>query len=219
MANFKDLLNSRENRKIREVIENGEETIFVYEPTADDVAKIIEFQDVLNSQVDGEPTEVVITGSDMVRNVFPLLTNIDGIESMSDEEIEHVIENPTIALLQVQHVIEIIVTQIYKTVILSSKKAILQTDYEMASLSVLGEIVDKTMAASSRGSEEGARLVNKIEKAYGDVIDLETYRTEEEVGELAEEVAEDFLDQVEKEKNERAPYMDKLEAYKDAFKK
>ena len=176
MVQFSNLLNDKNNRKVREVIENGDESIFVYEPAADDIAKIIELQELLAKGF-GEENEDVgiisITGVQLVRDLFPILTNIKGIEELSDEEVIHIVENPTIALIQTQHVIEMIVTQVYKTVILSAKKQILDVDFELGTMGTAENIIDKSLAAASNQSPEMSELIGRINKGYEEVIEAE----------------------------------------------
>lgn len=172
MAHLSSLSNSRTDRKIREVIENGEETIYVYEPSADDVDYIIDIHDRLNDEL-ATLGEISITGEMMVKEIFPRLTNIKGIDEMTDDEIAYVIANPSIAMLQVQHMIEIIVTQVYKTVILSAKRSILDADFKAGTTSYIGGIADRAMALHASTDEKAAKILHKLEDKFEIVEDLQ----------------------------------------------
>lgn len=190
MVQFSNLLNDKNNRKVREVIENGDESIFVYEPTQEDIAKIIDLQELLVKGFGNEnndPGIINITGVQLVRDLFPLLTNIKGLEELTDDEVTHIVSNPTIALIQTQHVIEMIVTQVYKTVILSAKKQILDVDFELGAMGATEDIVSKSLAAASNDSSEVSDLVGRINQGYLDVIEAEKKENKQEVLEEAHE--------------------------------
>lgn len=230
MPKLQSLSNSRVNRKVREVIENGEETIFVYEPSVDDVEKIVEMQDVMSEEFEGAPLEVVISGEDVVRKIFPILTNIEGIEELSDEEIEYIISNPSIALLQVQHVVETIITQIYKTVILSAKKRILEADFDAASLAALDGVLSQVAGLEAKNNEKALEVYNNFNATADNVISLiDRANNEEDLGEeseseethLEEEAVDESAEAVAEKTTQNASaidkYMDKLDNYLDTF--
>lgn len=187
MVQFGNLLNEQENRRVREVIENGQESIFIYEPTLSDVDKIIDMQEefVKSFDPDGDVSaqDFEISGATLVKKIFPLLTNIEGLEEMSDEEVDHIVQNPTLSLLQAQHVIEMIVTQVYKTVILSAKKEILDVDFQLGAETMIGDTVDKALVNAAESDPKIKKQMGKIDSLYDSIIEAEEDREKSEEAE------------------------------------
>lgn len=167
MVQFGNLVNDQQNRKIREVITSSGETIHVYEPSLDDIEYIVEMQE---KTFDSATNEVKVSGIEMVRILFPRLTNIEGLEEMTDEEVGYIIDNPTVALIQVQHVVEIIITEVYKTVILSAKKSLLEMDFEVESYKAEAGMINQVLAHAGKEGK-GRELMNKIEAQSADLKD------------------------------------------------
>lgn len=180
MANLLKLKNDPENRNIRDVVMSGGETIRVFEPSADDVAKIIEMQE---KWMEGD--ELVINGSDIVRVLFKLLTDIEGLDELTDEEIQDVAENPSLAFIQVQDHVETIVSEVFKTVVLSARKRLLETDLEVEAYKVNEETFSRALSLAAR--ETGTtNLLNKIEQAADGIIEAGEKQKEENITALNE---------------------------------
>lgn len=179
MVQFGNLVNDQQNRKIREVITSSGETIHVYEPSLDDIEYIVEMQE---KTFDSATNEVKVSGIEMVRILFPRLTNIEGLEEMTDEEVGYIIDNPTVALIQVQHVVEIIITEVYKTVILSAKKSLLEMDFEVESYKAEAGMINQVLAHAGKEGK-GRELMNKIETQSAELkaaVEKEELEREEE---------------------------------------
>lgn len=180
MANLLKLKNDPENRNIRDVVMSGGETIRVFEPSADDVSKIIEMQE---KWMEGD--ELVINGSDIVRVLFKLLTDIEGLDELTDEEIQDVAENPSLAFIQVQDHVETIVSEVFKTVVLSARKRLLETDLEVEAYKVNEETFSRALSLAAR--ETGTtNLLNKIEQAADGIIEAGEKQKEENITALNE---------------------------------
>lgn len=159
-VNFKQLHNPIENKKIREVVIVGSENITVYEPTIEDIKKMTDFQEETMSNA-SKTGSVEINGEEMLRVFFPMLTDIEGLEDLSDEEIRQVVNEPSLAFLQVEQVVKAIITETFKVMILSARTQILETDFEVESSRAEKQIMDAAFnkAAREYGAED---LLNKI---------------------------------------------------------
>lgn len=201
---LKKLKNDPLNRKIRDVVMSAGETINIYEPTVPQIEEVLSFQEQwITGQGDLE-----ISGSDMVKVVFPLFTDINVGEELTSEEINDIIENPTLALLQVKNHIETIVTEIYKTVILSTRKALLEMDLNVEAYKVADESLSRSLSLAAKDGNSEA-LLNKLTKAQDEMIEagekqkqdniVQLHKLEEETkesagqwGEMLKQYQEDF---------------------------
>ena len=86
------------------------------------------------------------------------------MEKLSKEEIAEIVDNPSLALTQASHVIEGIVTEVYKMTILSARNRILETDFRMESVRTTSEIVEKALGLANRDGKTG-QLLDKIKTA------------------------------------------------------
>ena len=139
------LKNTQENRKIRDVVMSAGSSINVYEPTLVEIDEILKLQEKWASK-DG----IEVSGIDVIKVLFPMLTDLEGIDEMTDEEIREVNDNPTNAFLQIQYNIETIITEIYKTTILKTRKEILDTDLQVEAYKVQDETIERTIALALR---------------------------------------------------------------------
>lgn len=147
LVNFKTLRNDPVHRNVAEVIKTGNDTITVFEPSIDDVNEMVEVIPIFNESV-RESGELDISGSLIMRKLVPMLTDLQGMEDLSDDEIDDIVNNPTVALMQLNHVLENIIVGVYKTVILSYKSKLEMNDFEVASQEVGNQgLVDMVRAA------------------------------------------------------------------------
>lgn len=176
MVYFKDLANKKGEREIRELVFAKGETIKVFEPDMDDIEKILEIQERF---IDSENPENINLDGEEVIELFKILTDIKGLDDLTEEEIEEVIDNPSIALLNTQNVVEGIVTEIYKMVILSIKNRILETDLNIQSAKTSDELMERTldMARRDNTAKEHAK---KVDEAAEKVAKLHAAREEAE---------------------------------------
>lgn len=184
------LKNTQENRKIRDVVMSAGSSINVYEPTLVEIDEILKLQEKWASK-DG----IEVSGIDVIKVLFPMLTDLEGINEMTDEEIREVNDNPTNAFLQIQYNIETIITEIYKTTILKTRKEILDTDLQVEAYKVQDETIERTIALASKnnGTEEVANKLKLAEKSFLEaekenaesekVVKIEKFKTEEKESE------------------------------------
>ena len=104
MVQFNNLKNVEEEKKIIATIQSPTGPIKIFEPTADDTAAIMnmhELVDYFNTDHDSDDDVIPITGVRVVRDLYPRLTDIEGFDDLSDEDIQQVIDNPTQDLMTV----------------------------------------------------------------------------------------------------------------------
>lgn len=179
MVQFKDLANKKGEREVREVIFAKGETIKVFEPDKEDIEKIFALQEKFIDEQN--PQRLKLTGEDII-DLFSMLTDIEGLEDLTDEEVEEVIDNPSIALLNAQHVIEGIVTEVYKMVILSVKNQILETDLRLESAKTSKELMERTLDLAHRDGTT-KEYAQKVEDAKGKLAKLQKLKEETETEE------------------------------------
>lgn len=183
MVNFKDLRNNPNNRKVRNVIMSGAETIRVFEPSKDDTQKIIEMQERFIQ--DGDTVE--ITGATVIRELFPLLTDIQGLDDLTDEEVEQILEEPGLALTQVQQEIEIIITEVYKTILLHSRKQLQNADFSIEAYRINSESADRILAINARENPD-SKSVDEMQKQIEKMLAEMEGTPEEREAKLDEEI-------------------------------
>ena len=111
------LKNTKEYRKIRDVVMSSGSTVNIFEPTLEEIDEILNLQDEWVSD-----EGMSISGADVVKVLFPMLTDLEGIDEMTESEVQEVIDNPSNAFIQIQYHIETIITEVYKTAIFKSQK-------------------------------------------------------------------------------------------------
>ena len=177
----KNLISRKGNRAIRKsVFTSNGDSIIIYEPTREDIAKIMEMQErwVQNQTADGlefEPDQYQV-----IRELFPLLTDIEGLEDLTDEEIQELDENPNILFMQAAQVVQQIIAEVFSLIVLNYDKSIAESEAIIATNnSVLNTIQNTVIQASIEAGDP--TLFNKIneevEKEY-EKGSLESLRSE-----------------------------------------
>ena len=153
------LKNTKEYRKIRDVVMSSGSTVNIFEPTLEEIDEILKLQDEWVSD-----EGMNISGADVVKVLFPMLTDLEGIDEMTELDVQEVIDNPSNAFIQIQYHIETIITEVYKTAILKARKEILEKDLEVESYKVSEEVFDRTLslAAKNNGTKE---VFDKLQNA------------------------------------------------------
>lgn len=153
------LKNTKEYRKIRDVVMSSGSTVNIFEPTLEEIDEILKLQDEWVSD-----EGMNISGADVVKVLFPMLTDLEGIDEMTESDVQEVIDNPSNAFIQIQYHIETIITEVYKTAILKARKEILEKDLEVENYKVSEEVFDRTLslAAKNNGTKE---VFDKLQNA------------------------------------------------------
>ena len=166
----KNLISRKGNRAIRKAVftSNGD-SIIIYEPTREDIAKIMEMQErwVQNQTADGlefEPDQYQV-----IRELFPLLTDIEGLEELTDEEIQELDENPNILFMQAAQVVQQIIAEVFSLIVLNYDKSIAESEAIIATNnSVLNTIQNTVIQASIEAGDPTLfdKINEEVEKEY-----------------------------------------------------
>ena len=197
------LKNTKEHRKIRDVVMSSGSTVNIFEPTLEEIDEILILQDEWVSD-----EGMNISGADVVKVLFPMLTDLEGIDKMTESDVQEVIDNPSNAFIQIQYHIETIITEVYKTAILKARKEILEKDLEVESYKVSEEVFDRTLslAAKNNGTKE---VFDKLQNAE------EEFKQAEENEKITK--LEDYKAQEEESKSTLDEAQIKLAQFKEAF--
>ena len=176
------LKNTKEYRKIRDVVMSSGSTVNIFEPTLEEIDEILILQDEWVSD-----EGMNISGADVVKVLFPMLTDLEGIDEMTESDVQEVIDNPSNAFIQIQYHIETIITEVYKTAILKARKEILEKDLEVESYKVSEEVFDRTLslAAKNNGTKEVFDKLQEAEEEFKQaeenekITKLEDYKNQE----------------------------------------
>lgn len=157
-VNIKDLKNGG---RVRETITYQGEVIKVFEPSKEVIEEIFRMQEKFMN--DEDISEIEISGKDMIL-LFSKLTDIEGLDDLSDEELQSIIDDPTPAFLMVQHAVEGIATEIYKMVILSAKNRLMEQDFNVKASGVMNDMFAQATAFASQ-NKDYAEKMKKIQSA------------------------------------------------------
>ena len=180
------LKNTKEYRKIRDVVMSSGSTVNIFEPTLEEIDEILKLQDEWVSD-----EGMNISGADVVKILFPMLTDLEGIDEMTESDVQEVIDNPSNAFIQIQYHIETIITEVYKTAILKARKEILEKDLEVENYKVSEEVFDRTLslAAKNNGTKEVFDKLQEAEEEFKQaeenekITKLEDYKKQEKESE------------------------------------
>lgn len=180
------LKNTKEHRKIRDVVMSSGSTVNIFEPTLEEIDEILKLQDEWVSD-----EGMNISGADVVKVLFPMLTDLEGIDEMTESDVQEVIDNPSNAFIQIQYHIETIITEVYKTAILKARKEILEKDLEVENYKVSEEVFDRTLslAAKNNGTKEVFDKLQEAEEEFKQaeenekITKLEDYKNQEKESE------------------------------------
>ena len=197
------LKNTKEYRKIRDVVMSSGSTVNIFEPTLEEIDEILKLQDEWVSD-----EGMNISGADVVKVLFPMLTDLEGIDEMTESDVQEVIDNPSNAFIQIQYHIETIITEVYKTAILKARKEILEKDLEVENYKVSEEVFDRTLslAAKNNGTKE---VFDKLQEAE------EEFKQAEEDEKITK--LEDYKKQEKESKSTLDEAQIKLAQFKEAF--
>ena len=184
-VHFRKLKNDQENRSVRAVIMNGSEHINVYEPSLKDVRAIIDAQEGWVSVEDG----VNISDEDVLKKLIPMLTDIEGMEDMTDEEILDVANNPSVSFLSVQSEIQSIIIEIYRHIVVLSRRQLQDADFELETMLTQKESFDRTMAMATKYGKD-KDLPAKLQKALDDMTEAYNSLDDSETKEVLEKYME-----------------------------
>lgn len=187
--NFKDLKNNPNDRRIREVIPVGGKSIKVFEPSEDNINKIISMQEDFMKVLQGESVEektVEFSGQMIIKELVPLLTDVTGVEDMTDDEINDVVSNPSIGLQRLVMEIEGIITEIFSLVLANARYDILAADFNANQFLLTQDTVNRTLKLTDKinGNDDLSQKINQSQH------NLERALNAKDAKELADIVSE-----------------------------
>lgn len=190
MVNINKLYNNQNNRIVRATVTMSGETVKIFEPSLSDFDKILELQ----QQYIEDTSEFEVKAVDVIKTIIPLLTDIEGMEDISDEELEEIINNPTLLLLSVVDELEVILFEVYKTVISSNKKHVTEMEFKTDMYQFNAESFNRIISSVEAKDNENLtgkikELSKTVEEAYeandqkelkGKVAELKDYLSKNE---------------------------------------
>lgn len=192
MVKLQSLKNDPKKRAVYRIVDTPTGQITVYEPTKNDIKRIVELQDEIARYNEDNEMELEVAGYTVISELIPMLTDIDIDPDLTDDELRDVAENPTLALITVTHILEGIVSDVYKMLILQTTNDIKQDDIELLveemKDQVSGSLIER-MSKTEEGripaaevAQETMKLVNAKRDEY-----VENEMTKAEVSKELEE--------------------------------
>lgn len=162
-------LSINQNEKtVREYIKTPQGSIEVYEPTLDTVNEIIAIQ--RKNGIDLSDDVVTFTAKSVLTEIFPLTTNIE-TGNLSDEEIEKIIDNPSIHLLIAQNIVAQIISESNKLYAEQMKANLAAAEGALAQADLINAIPE-VFNEHARRSPEVAQNLKVIQEAQERVEEL-----------------------------------------------
>jgi hypothetical protein len=160
--NIADLTVGQEGeKKVREYIQTPTGKIEIYEPTVDMIDKIMNIQ--RGGGVDLASSETVEFDAMLVlKELFPLLTNIE-TGNLPDEELNKIIDNPSVHLLTAQNIVAQILSEVNKLYVEDVKAKIASSESALAQAEMIATIPTLMIENAKRNGNQA--LVRKIDEA------------------------------------------------------
>lgn len=169
-------------RKVREYINSPSGQIEIYEPTVQDADVIIDLQ--REEGFDFGQDTIRFDELLVLKRLFPLLTNIE-TDKLSDEELNKIIENPSIHLLIAQNIVAQIISEVNKLYAERIKSEIIGAETVLAQAELISSIPN-IIREQAKGDKELSALVDKVDR-ISESMDVE--EIEEELDKVNEEIS------------------------------
>ncbi|CUU13443.1 hypothetical protein ACTEYT_10595 (plasmid) [Limosilactobacillus reuteri] len=175
MVQFNSFYNDPNNRQILEVINTPTGAVTIFEPSKDDVNKIMQLKEMVDAfnQENVDENLLDINGTTILKELIPLLTDLEIDPDMTDEEMAQIIENPTVELSLITSVLSSVVTNIYTLMIMNFKN-----NLELRNMvDQTEEISDSALAmfiSKQSKTDEGRKQIEEINKQSDKIVKMET---------------------------------------------
>ncbi|MBW3350611.1 hypothetical protein [Limosilactobacillus reuteri] len=175
MVQFNSFYNDPNNRQILEVINTPTGAVTIFEPSKDDVNKIMQLKEMVDAfnQENADENLLDINGTTILKELIPLLTDLEIDSEMTDEEMAQIIENPTVELSLITSVLSSVVTNIYTLMIMNFKN-----NLELRNMvDQTEEISDSALAmfiSKQSKTDEGRKQIEEINKQSDKIVKMET---------------------------------------------
>lgn len=190
---FRSLYSDPENRAIRMVVDTPTGPVTIFEPTSDDIREIMQLDDMVAAfnQESTEDNELDISGTTIMKELIPRLTDLD-LDDMTDDEITDVIENLTVEGNIIIACLASIVTHIYTIMIMN-----FENNLDLNNMVQMSEQVsDKAFGMyinEAAKTDEGRKQMQEINKQASKVIPMIKDKNAEKAAD-SKEKSEDFKD-------------------------
>ena len=190
---FRSLYSDPENRTIRMVVDTPTGPVTIFEPTSDDIREIMQLDDMVAAfnQESTEDNELDISGTTIMKELIPRLTDLD-LDDMTDDEITEVVENLTIEGNVILACLTSIVTYIYTLMIMNFENNLdLNNMVKMSA-----QISDKAFGMyinEAAKTDEGRKQMQEINKQASKVIPMTKDKNAEKAAD-SKEKSDDFKD-------------------------
>ena len=175
LVQFNSFYNDPNNRQILEVINTPTGAVTIFEPSKDDVDKIMQLKEMVDAfnQENADENLLDINGTTILKELIPLLTDLEIDPDMTDEEMAQIIENPTVELSLITSVLSSVVTNIYTLMIMNFKN-----NLELRNMvDQTEEISDSALAmfiSKQSKTDEGRKQIEEINKQSDKIVKMET---------------------------------------------
>lgn len=175
LVQFNSFYNDPNNRQILEVINTPTGAVTIFEPSKDDVNKIMQLKEMVDAfnQENADENLLDINGTTILKELIPLLTDLEIDPDMTDEEMAQIIENPTVELSLITSVLSSVVTNIYTLMIMNFKN-----NLELRNMvDQTEEISDSALAmfiSKQSKTDEGRKQIEEINKQSEKIVKMET---------------------------------------------
>lgn len=175
LVQFNSFYNDPNNRQILEVINTPTGAVTIFEPSKDDVNKIMQLKEMVDAfnQENVDENLLDINGTTILKELIPLLTDLEIDPDMTDEEMAQIIENPTVELSLITSVLSSVVTNIYTLMIMNFKN-----NLELRNMvDQTEEISDSALAmfiSKQSKTDEGRKQIEEINKQSEKIVKMET---------------------------------------------
>ena len=175
LVQFNSFYNDPNNRQILEVINTPTGAVTIFEPSKDDVNKIMQLKEMVDAfnQENADENLLDINGTTILKELIPLLTDLEIDSDMTDEEMAQIIENPTVELSLITSVLSSVVTNIYTLMIMNFKN-----NLELRNMvDQTEEISDSALAmfiSKQSKTDEGRKQIEEINKQSEKIVKMET---------------------------------------------
>lgn len=190
---FRSLYSDPKNRTIRMVVDTPTGPVTIFEPTSDDIREIMQLDDMVAAfnQESTEDNELDISGTTIMKELIPRLTDLD-LDDMTDDEITEVVENLTIEGNVILACLTSIVTYIYTLMIMNFENNLdLNNMVKMSA-----QISDKAFGMyinEAAKTDEGRKQMQEINKQASKVIPMTKDKNAEKAAD-SKEKSDDFKD-------------------------
>ena len=175
LVQFNSFYNDPNNRQILEVINTPTGAVTIFEPSKDDVNKIMQLKEMVDAfnQENADENLLDINGTTILKELIPLLTDLEIDPDMTDEEMAQIIENPTVELSLITSVLSSVVTNIYTLMIMNFKN-----NLELRNMvDQTEEISDSALAmfiSKQSKTDEGRKQIEEINRQSDKIVKMET---------------------------------------------